>query len=501
MNIFNRHKKPLAHKLVILFLAVMMVIPINYFYAPRVEAGAGAVGGGTIIAGDISTTGIKTAVESTLTTANTLATSISTGSLAAKELFSDGIGYMAAKIFLRAMVRSIINWINSGFEGAPAFVTDLQGFMLSVADEVVGEYIYNSDALNFLCSPFQLDIKIALAIQYSANRLGNYQPQCTLTDVVNNIEGFLDGTFEDGGWPGYLELNISEESNPTHAYLNAQTEMYARITNAQGEELTKLDFGNGFFSMEICDVADKASGAKPNCVIGTPGSVIADSINEALTDGKRELIAADEINEIFNALFSQLAQQVFYGAYGLLGLGGNSTYTEHSFGADGTGSYLDAVAEEDEKMTIDASYISASIDQTVATEKDYLKFQNKIANRIAAARETYNTAKENLDERGCSIGFNFPTGLKDARSTANSEIKITTTLISLLRAVQDGMTNATNVYTQQEAFAQYEELQGSNSLHTQTDVSQAELFVEYDLKVALDQFEANLNDAVNNCSL
>ena len=83
------------------------------------------------------------------------------------DLRIDGFFHLAAKVFLRAMVRSIIQWINSGFQGAPAFVTDLRGFLVDVADEIAGEFIYQSDALRFLCSPFQLDVRIALAGTYS----------------------------------------------------------------------------------------------------------------------------------------------------------------------------------------------------------------------------------------------------------------------------------------------------------------------------------------------
>jgi hypothetical protein len=46
----------------------------------------------------------------------------------------DPIAWMVAKAALQSVVKSTINWINSGFNGSPAFVTDLQQKLLDVGD-------------------------------------------------------------------------------------------------------------------------------------------------------------------------------------------------------------------------------------------------------------------------------------------------------------------------------------------------------------------------------
>lgn len=508
MSILSYIRKAIFSKVVITFLMVLFFVPINYyFFSPTHHKQSNILNAveaqrAVSVISDTSGSSLRTALQSTLSAVSNAATALGVGSLALKENFLDGIFQAAAKVFLRAMVRSIITWINSGFQGSPAFVTDLSGFLLDVADEVVGDFIYNSDDLNFLCSPFQLDVRIALATQYSSGREGNYQPQCTLSDVVDNVDGFLSGSFADGGWPGWLELSISEESNPTLAYLNAEAEMYARIVNAQGEEVELLNFGDGFFSMEFCDVAEQASGSRPNCTIGTPGSVIANSINDALGAGQDELIAADEVNEIFNALFSQLVKQVFQGAYGLLGLGGNSNYSNNTFGSTADKSYLDAIAEEDTKITVDTGYLgeNSPIKIALKSEQDFLTVQYEIAGRVAAAKIDYDNASSQLEANGCGIGLTFPSDLESASSSASSEITNGNLLISLLSSLDQGMGSAESVEDQQLVLEQFTQLQSSGVLHTATEITQAELFIEYDLGLAIDNLNKSLDQEIASCN-
>jgi hypothetical protein len=55
-------------------------------------------------------------------------TAFGVNSLFIKETVADGIAWAVAKLVVREMTTSIVNWINSGFKGNPAFVTDLGGF-------------------------------------------------------------------------------------------------------------------------------------------------------------------------------------------------------------------------------------------------------------------------------------------------------------------------------------------------------------------------------------
>ena len=48
----------------------------------------------------------------------------------------DAIAWTVAKTAVQSLTQSIVNWINSGFEGSPAFVTDLENNLGNLSDAV-----------------------------------------------------------------------------------------------------------------------------------------------------------------------------------------------------------------------------------------------------------------------------------------------------------------------------------------------------------------------------
>jgi len=250
-----------------------------------------------------------------------------------KEFTLDGIANSLAKQAVSQMTSSVVTWINSGFQGSPAFVTDINGFLLDIADQVAGDFIYGA-GLSFLCSPFELEVRAALEIQYQASKGATSQTQCTFSGVLENMQNFGKSLTN---WQDWFEITTKPQNNQYGALLIAKHELDIRVRNAQGQEMKLLEFGNGFLSMKKCH---NVAGGKKQCSVVTPGEVIKDQLNRHLGSGLASLIEADEINEIVNALFAQLAQQAVTGLNGLLGLsnGGGST----GGGSGGFGnSYLD----------------------------------------------------------------------------------------------------------------------------------------------------------------
>lgn len=235
-----------------------------------------------------------------------------TGAVVQKECGLDAIAFALAKIAIQALTTSILNWINSGFEGSPAFVTDLEQFLYDIDVEVFENFL-GSDAIAFLCTPWQFDIQLALELQFS--RTTNV-PECSLGDVVGDIDQFLAGDFSQGGWQGWTELTV--RNNPYQDFFIAQAELDAEIAAARFREVTLLDFGRGFLSFEQC-TSRPANPTDPNalpgdiiedCAITTPGAVIESQLENVLGSGVRQLELADEINEVITAFLSQLVNQV-----------------------------------------------------------------------------------------------------------------------------------------------------------------------------------------------
>lgn len=257
-----------------------------------------------------------------------------------KDQIFDCIAWVAANVVLEEITDATLTWINSGFDGNPAYVEDFGGFLKGTADEAAGAFIDSTD-LAFLCSPFQLEIKLALLTQQQGFRNVS---RCTLTDVVENTEDFLAGDFSQGGWQGWFELTQKPQNNPYGAYLLASDELNQRIASAVGEKKTKFEIGRGFLGKEVeeCSlvstdpnfvgppesvppdfVGPPPPGTEIKCQSRTvtPGSTIQDALGDTLQIGTRRLEVADEINEILTALLNQLLVQVFTDDEGLRGVG------------------------------------------------------------------------------------------------------------------------------------------------------------------------------------
>jgi hypothetical protein len=287
-----------------------------------------------------------------------------------KNCVEHGIALALARLMLDIMTAQIVNWIDNGFDGNPAFVSDPQGFFKGIADGLIGEFILGSD-LKFLCSPFKLQIKLALMLNYSYSSNFSLHARCTLTDVIKNINNFMTD-FEQGGWIAWNSMTQNNQNNPYGAFLEADMELTSRVRQQQAQVSEKLSWGQGFLSYETCTPSTGAksytryggnyrytqggttidangnttkggANIKPgeeyrvihpdagsiggyyeDCTVNTPGSIIAGTLQNQLNVPAQQLGLADDLDKIVNALFNQLIQQVLGGAGGLLGSGRNN---------------------------------------------------------------------------------------------------------------------------------------------------------------------------------
>jgi hypothetical protein len=236
---------------------------------------------------------------------------------------------VVAKTVLKQITLSVVNWINSGFNGQPAFVNDYQQFFTNVADSAAGQFIQGS-GLAFLCSPFQLQIKIAIAKSY-ANRGAQ---SCTLSGVIKNVNSFMNGNFAQGGWPGFISFTTVPTNNPYGAFAYAQV----GLANAQSAAVANANRNispTGFLNLQmLSNCANPANnglggsaslglnpqaavaggkaalptGCKPTIV--TPGGVIAESLGAVNKSGVDQLGLANDLDQIISALTTQLMTRV-----------------------------------------------------------------------------------------------------------------------------------------------------------------------------------------------
>lgn len=257
-----------------------------------------------------------------------------------------------AKVALNQITNSVVNWINSGFDGTPSFVQDPTSFFQNVADNAAGQYI-KSSALSFLCSPFKLQIKIAIAKSYARRNVN----ECTLTKITSNVKGFMNGNFSNGGWGSLLQFTSVPTNNPYGAFAFASIGLQANINAAVGAKRDDLTLGSGFLSFQK-KMNCKQTATPPSASINksvkpldpalndtssqmytvcdlkttTPGKVIADALGATESSTLDSLNLAKSFDEIISALISQLMTKTLQS--GLSTLSGSDGYASTYQSAD-----------------------------------------------------------------------------------------------------------------------------------------------------------------------
>lgn len=349
------------------FMFVAIYVPQSWNKVDKAEAALATTAGQVMI----NLTNVMQFMKDTITSAATVAIEGLQYLLKYKEFVLDGMGWWVAKMILSQVTRSIVQWINSGFQGSPSFVQDLEGFALRMADQAAGLYLANLGSpllTQFVCAPFRLNLQIAISTSYRYNRSGMPYgaSRCTITNAMKNIDRFTDGSFIHGGWNAFYQMSSQPLTyTPYGEYLAAQNELALRASVSVRNENRLLNFGNGFFSSKVCEMVETAAVSRERCMVSTPGQVISENLNFHLTAGSRSLIAADELNEILGALLGQLAQTAITGAHGLLGMSNNTGYTIPQQGVE---------AMVDEQATssdaVKSNYL-AEIDAQIAREQKY----------------------------------------------------------------------------------------------------------------------------------
>lgn len=261
-------------------------------------------------------------------------TAIKSSAQVTKDYILDTLVWEVGNLAIQSMTRSIVNWINSGFQGSPAFVTDLNQNLRGVQDAVARRFFDALSSQDIAQTPGQdrvLDaVRLAYYLRTSPESFYTRYPN-TLSQVSPDPESYLAGDFSQGGWNAWFETVMNPQNNPFGANDLLNRELDAVVSNATNNRIQELSWNRGFLSWrgECQQTAGEGVdlSGEDNCVayeIRTPGSVIMEQLNDRLGDNVNRLVSADEFNEIVGALLNQLVLQVLGGGEGGGGLAGLS---------------------------------------------------------------------------------------------------------------------------------------------------------------------------------
>ncbi len=305
--------------------------------------------------------------------ANIFATSIATFDQTFISKVLNGLAWTVAKAAIQSMTKSIVNWINSGFNGSPAFETDMKESLLRLGDGVAQNFLTQLANESAVHSPFMDNLITNVGAGYylyTGRDALKTRLRYTLAESAADDKAFLAGDFQQGGWNAWFSAFMEPANNPYGAQMIASQELASAISNKATAYTQELGWGSGFLSWKGDCIKDSdgttavALAQIDKCqdyAIKTPGSVIEQTLIPNLNSPLHQLEIADSINEIVGALAQQLVSKVLGGG----GLGGVSQPTQ-----GGGRSYLD---QSTDSSQTNSSSLSSGFAQSITSSKSQVE--------------------------------------------------------------------------------------------------------------------------------
>lgn len=338
------------------FVATMLVLSVFVLSPHTVSAQVNAQGLGGVL---FQCTGSSNKISGLLNSAS--GRSVDTNDKATedvkqKESCQDAIARYAISELLAKLTQQTLNWINSGFKGNPSFIQNPQAYFQSIATQEINQLTsliqFNTEAY-----PFGRDTARSIILSEVGGAFAT-RAQYTLNNYVptGNAADF-QADFRVGGWNAFFQQAFQPQNNPVGFSLLASQEK-ARATAGRASLQSNIQIAQqellqngGFLNLKKCEASQSDTGAEyvspesvnngvfteadyiaiandPNrseseqaeakthiCktwVTETPGSLISHALNKTVIDiPADQAIAADEINESLNVVFTALMNQVF----------------------------------------------------------------------------------------------------------------------------------------------------------------------------------------------
>ncbi len=438
-----------------IFIVLMLVGSGTLAVPKKADAVLGGLLGGGSIVLDPSNL-----IKNTITAAEQGLASGLMQSLNLKEFTLDGIAWSLAKKVLGQTVASVVDWVNSGFNGKPAFITDYDQYYLDAQDRAANDFI---DQSNFtqLCQPLQTPVRFIVDRVYREARDYRERSQCTFSDSNGSLDAFISGDFKSGGWSAWFSLVSNPQNNIYGAAAISINAAQSSVENAKDIAKTEAQNGQGFLSDKRCEKNGK-------CTIVTPGSVIGHYLDFSLTVGDRVLIQSDQINEVIGSLFSKLGSQALTGSNGLLGL----SYSQ----GGASPSYVSQFSNETATFgaTADARFLTDAITLQTQYQNVFAKAANDLDSMLASFGTTTTTTGSTTQISGNFCSELVPI-VKDALTLQNKydgETSTTQSIIDILNLLLESFNQSSDANIKTVVVQQFQKLQGDGTLHTTSEITE-----------------------------
>jgi hypothetical protein len=235
----------------------------------------------------------------------------------------DSMGYCIVNTMIIYIADSTIEWVNTGFEGNPAFLNNPDQFFKDLANQEKIAFLQGlAYGINSsVCGVYKSTVLSAILSRYGKNQQnygqqgyenggygygsqGGPQNSCAFDQNPGQLNLFLRGDFsEGGGWNTWFELTQNPVNNPYDTYFNSVDRMNEQVEAVRVSKNTELTWNDGYLSFRKCENGEKNTN---NCPITTPGTVVQSQLEKTLNLGKDRLVLADKFDQVVTAVVDQL---------------------------------------------------------------------------------------------------------------------------------------------------------------------------------------------------
>lgn len=202
------------------------------------------------------------------------------------------VRFLIKKVFDK-LANQIIEWAQSGFEGAPLFIQDPEAFLKTYADESIG-FILSTFVVN-LCEISNPYITLFMSTSKFDDAV-----TCTLSEGLKNIEDITNKLL-DGSWAEWVKLT-QIQNNPYGAAIMMMEKAVEEANAEQETKKTEMISGQGYLGVKICKIKSKRDGRCLKYQTESPGVLVSGLVTKSMTRDQDWLLSADEIGEYITAI-------------------------------------------------------------------------------------------------------------------------------------------------------------------------------------------------------
>lgn len=329
--------------------------------------------------------------------ANIEAVQKSTKSTNENETCIQGIGKLVTKNLSQKLAISTVDWINTGFEGGPAFIQDTEKYFGDIAKNKILKF--SSEIIDPKLSPFGTDsIKNTVT-----NFKSTFQDvaKYSLDDIMQATNpGFSTASFkedfEQGGWDAWTEMTQNPANNPFGFKILAANELQKRLIGAtqpiDQNVQNSLQASGGFLNDERCkepknlSKTEDAAGllersSNPTgpythsvCTGGwevvTPGKMIADAATNVMGYQNDSYLNVADMNDAVTAISDVILNQFSSNVMqkGFANLGEQGADGSLVFGSRNNNPFKSKTEQDFTPLHLSSSWLSANPNFDIRTD-------------------------------------------------------------------------------------------------------------------------------------